>query len=54
MGRVTAMNKIEHADTIIKIGSLQEEDKKLLEVIRKYLDDILENTYNYLLKEVYS
>jgi len=32
---------------------MQESDRKLLEIIRNYLNDMLENTYNPLINEIF-
>ena len=49
-----AGNKIESHQTIINEANLQDSDRKLITVIKNYLFDILENTYNALINEIFA
>lgn len=40
--------------SLLHIDALQESDRQLIEVIKTYLVDILENTYNNLVNEIFN
>jgi hypothetical protein len=53
IGKKNKANMIEGQQKIIQEGALLDSDRELLAILRNYLDDILENTYNPLVNEVF-
>jgi hypothetical protein len=53
LGKNNKQNKIEGQHKILHEGALLKSDRLLLEILRNYIDDILENTYNPLINEVF-
>lgn len=54
LGKNNKQNKIETDQQIVDEAALQESDRELLEVMKGFLQDILENTYNPLITELHS
>ena len=47
-------NVIGAQESLFQIDSLEDSDKQLIEVIKTYLMDILDNTYNNLVNEIFN
>lgn len=53
LGKSNKLNTIEGQEKIIQEAAMQDSDRELLTIIRSYLNDMLENTYNALINEVF-
>lgn len=53
-GAKTNDNIIEAQKSIIQIESLEQTDRNLIKAMKAYLVDILDNTYNNLVNEVFN
>ena len=54
VGKQSAVARVEQQHLLVDLACLEQADKDVLNVMREYLDDILENTYNALVNAVYS
>jgi hypothetical protein len=50
--RALENNRVEHSTSLISIETMEELDKKLLDIMRSYVQDIFENTYNQIINEL--
>jgi len=53
MGKKNKANVISGETQIINEVAMQDSDRKLIEIIKSYLNDMLANTYNALINEVF-
>ena len=53
MGKNASKNKIYQQKQIIDTAAMEDSDRKLLHIVREYLSDILDNTYNALINEIF-
>ena len=54
MGKKAKQNKIETQKQIVNEGTMEDSDHKLIQIIKNYLLDMLENTYNSLINEIFA
>lgn len=52
-GKKNKQNIIDGMHKIVEEAAMEDSDRLLLEIMRNYLDDVLENTYNHLINEVF-
>lgn len=52
--RAKKENVIGAQESLFQIDALEDSDKQLIEVIKTYLVDILDNTYNNLVNEIFN
>jgi len=47
------LNKIVTNELIVNEATLEDSDRKLLEIMKNYVNDMLDNTYNALINEIF-
>lgn len=54
MGKKNKENIIGGQEKLVQEGALTDSDRELLVILKNYINDILENTYNAIINEVFS
>ena len=54
MGKNNKLNKIVTNELLVNEATLEESDRNLLKIMKDYVNDMLDNTYNPLINEVFA